>query len=236
MKVAHKNAAGDYLNRNYETIPLKNISINYQFFFSNLFEEGNAVSIIIKTKEEPKVITLNNFVLDSEIYEKFFSDKKLLEGFVDIFDNEDNQENENDESIDQVIKIFQEARGKNDDLSELDVELKEGKLLVKLLLGNDKTDKKFEKFVQEKLQIMDEKNKDIYFEHIGDNFYSKNYIGFKSVQDIDKFMKFDFNIYKKTFPTYDGAVCAGVGIIFLPIIILVMSILLCKDRNEWIWK
>ena len=98
MKVAHKNAAGDYLNRNYETIPLKNISINYQFFFSNLFEEGNAVSIIIKTKEEPKVITLNNFVLDSEIYEKFFSDKKLLEGFVDIFDNEDNQENENDES------------------------------------------------------------------------------------------------------------------------------------------
>ena len=42
-----------------------------------------------------------------------------------------------------------------------------------------------------------EENNDIYYNHIGDNFYVKNYIGFKSKEDINKFMNFDFDIYKK---------------------------------------
>ena len=46
----------------------------------------------------------------------------------------------------------------------------------------------------------DEENIDIYFNHIGDNFYVKNYIGFKKVEDINKFLKFDYSIYKKKFP------------------------------------
>ena len=62
--------------------------------------------------------------------------------------------------------------------------------------------KEFEKFIKEKIAILDEKNNDIYFEHIGDNYYTKNYIGFRNVEDIDKFLRFDFSIYKKIFPSF----------------------------------
>ena len=236
MRVAHKNAAGDYLSKNYYTAPLSNISTNYQFFYSNSFEEGNAVAIIIKTKDEPKVISLNNFVLDSEIYEKIFGDTKLLEEIADFLGIEEEKEKEtkDEEIIDSVIKIFQEVKDLDDDLSELDWGLKGGKLLVKLLLLNyDKQVEKFEKFVKEKIQIMDEKNNDVYYEHIGDNFYSKNYIGFKSVQDIDKFMRFDFDIYKKIFPTFNASTCALVGIVCLSIIIVLMSIFFYKDIDGY---
>ena len=56
--------------------------------------------------------------------------------------------------------------------------------------------KEFEKFIKEKIAILDEKNNDIYFEHIGDNYYTKNYIDFRNVEDIDKFLRFDFSFYK----------------------------------------
>ena len=147
---------------------------------------------------------------------------------------EEEKETKDEEIIDSVIKIFQEVKDLDDDLSELDWGLKGGKLLVKLLLLNyNKQVEKFEKFVKEKIQIMDEKNNDVYYEHIGDNFYSKNYIGFKSVQDIDKFMRFDFDIYKKIFPTFNASTCALVGIICLSIIIVLMSILFYKDIDGY---
>ena len=76
--------------------------------------------------------------------------------------------------------------------------LKGAKLLVKILLTNyNKNVEKFEQFAKEKIEILDEKNNDNFFQHLGDNFYAKNYIGFRSIKDIDKFMRFDFNIYKK---------------------------------------
>ena len=55
-----------------------------------------------------------------------------------------------------------------------------------------------------------------YYNHIGDNFYVKNYIGFKNAEDINKFLKFDYNnILKKKFPPYRFAI--------FPIIILIIS-------------
>ena len=44
LKITHVNAAGEYLSRNYKTVPLNNISTNYQFFYSNEFTEGNGVN------------------------------------------------------------------------------------------------------------------------------------------------------------------------------------------------
>lgn len=76
---------------------------------------------------------------------------------------------------------------------------------------------------------------------MGDNFYSKNYIGFKSVKDIDKFMRFDFNIYKKIFPTFNGSICALIGLIYIAIILVSMFVYfltLIKDNdfdfNPWV--
>lgn len=94
-----------------------------------------------------------------------------------------------------------------DELSLIDLALTGAKLFADVILyiadlAEKKDIKDFEKFVKEKIEILDDKNNDIYFEHIGDNFYSKNYIGFKNVEDIDKFLRFDFSIYKKIFPSF----------------------------------
>ena len=35
---------------------------------------------------------------------------------------------------------------------------------------------KFEKFVEEKLEILDDDNNDLFFNHIGDTFFTKNCI------------------------------------------------------------
>ena len=106
----------------------------------------------------------------------------------------------------------------SEELSEMSLQLKGTKLLIKILLYAYSD--RFEKFVKEKIQIFDEKNKDIYYEHIGDNFYSKNVIGFRTVQDIDKFLRFDFSIYKNIFPNILCAKFALVGLIIISVLIL----------------
>jgi hypothetical protein len=225
MRVAHINSAEDYFNANYKTTPLTNVSKNYQFFYSNEFYEENAVTIIIKTKDEPKYVSLNNFILDSNTYEDLFSDEEFLEDIVDIFGMKDEKTKDENDYVDNVITIFEVMKDSTDGFSETDLSLKGAKLLVKVLLTQyDKRVEKFEQFVKEKIEFLDEKNNDVFFQHLGDNFYSKNYIGFKSVQDIDKFMRFDFNIYKKIFPSYNGSICALTGIIFLAIIIVCLFI------------
>ena len=85
MRVVHTNIASDYLSQNYKTSPLTNISNNYQFFYSNEFNDGNGVTIIIKTRDEPKFINMNNFVLDAETYEKIFGDEEYLKEIGDVF-------------------------------------------------------------------------------------------------------------------------------------------------------
>ena len=243
MRIAHINVAEEYLNSNYKTVPLTNVSKNYQFFYSNEFYDGNAVAVIIKTKDEPKYISLNNFILDSETYENIFGNDVFLKDIADflgIEEEDKNTKNENDVT-DDVIKIFQEV-SELADVSEVGMILKGAKLLVKLLLTNyNEGVERFEKFVKEKIEILDEKNNDIFFQHLGDNFYSKNYIGFKSVKDIDKFMRFDFNIYKKIFPTFNGSICALIGLIYIAIILVSMFVYfltLIKDNdfdfNPWV--
>ena len=217
MKVAHSTVASTYLDNGYKTAPLDEISPNYQFFYSNNFNEGNGVVIIIKTKDEPKFIRLNNFVLDSELYKELFGDDELLKDIADILGVGEEETSEG-EIVDTVIKIFQVINEVEEVISEFDWKLKGAQLLVKVLLREyNKRVERFQNFVKEKIEILDEKNNDIYYEHIGDNFYSKNYIGFKSVQDIDKFLRFDYEIYKKIFPNFSAANAALAPVIILSI-------------------
>ena len=48
-------------------------------------------------------------------------------------------------------------------------------------------------------RINDTENNDIYFKSIGENYFIKNYIGFESIEEFDKFNRIDFNLYKNTF-------------------------------------
>ena len=81
--------------------------------------------------------------------------------------------------------------------------------------------------------ILDDDNNDLFFNHIGDTFYAKNYIGFKSVEDINKFIKFDFSIYKNTFPNFQSISFALTGIIVICVFISVFlySLLTRKDYH-----
>ena len=174
---------------------------------------------------------------------KKFGDEDFLKDIADFLGIEKEDKNTKDENdvVDDVIKIFQEVSELVDD-SEAGLGLKGAKLLVKILLTNyNKNVEKFEKFVKEKIEILDEKNNDNFFQHLGDNFYAKNYIGFRSVKDIDKFMRFDFNIYKKIFPTFNGSICALIGLIYIAIILVSMFVYfltLIKDNdfdfNPWV--
>ena len=119
MKVAHSTVASNYLNNGYETAPLNEISANYQFFYSNNFNEGNAVATIIKTKDEPKFIRVNNFVLDSELYEDIFGDEDLLKDIADILGVGEEETSEG-EIADSVIKIFEVINEVEKVISEFD--------------------------------------------------------------------------------------------------------------------
>ena len=163
-------------------------------------------------------------MLDSELYEEIFGNVKLLKNIADFLGVGEEKTSE-DEIVDPVIKIFEVVNELEEVISEFDWKLKRAKLLVKLLINEyDERVERFQNFVKEKIEILDEKNNDIYYEHIGDNFYAKNYIGFKNVQDIDKFLRFDFEIYKKIFPNFKAANAALAVIIILSIFLAALII------------
>ena len=113
----------------------------------------------------------------------------------------------------------------------MELYLKGAKLLITILNHEyNKMIEKFQKFVDEKLEILDDDNNDLFFNHIGDTFYSKNYIGFKSVEDINKFIKFDFRIYKNTFPNFQSTTYCLVGIILICFFISLFLYCLFTER------
>lgn len=233
LKITHVNAAEEYLSRNYKTTPLNNISTNYQFFYSNEFNKGNGVVMIIKTKDDPKFINVNNFVLDSNTYIEFYEDDaEILKGISNFFGGKIF----GNEVIELFINIFQVVKDFEDQISIIDLALKGAKLYADVIisianLAEKKDIKEFEKFVKKKIEILDEKNNDIYFEHIGDNYYAKNYIGFKSVENIEKFLRFDFGIYKKIFPSF---IVSEIAFYFFLILVFFfgffLGLFLCKPK------
>ena len=244
IKADHLNKENQYLSKNYKSITLSKMSNNYKIFYSNENTEGNVVVLIIQTKGDPKYITKSNFVLDSEAYEEVFGDGELLKQIADVFgvneDEEKKYEEEDDE--DQVTKLFQKLIGDDDEdddgdddidlIGEAELYIKGAKLLITVLNHQyNKMIEKFEKFVEEKLEILDDENNDLFFNHIGDTFYSKNYIGFKSVEDINKFIKFDFSIYKNAFPSFQSIAYCLAGIILICFLILLFLCCLLLGTN-----
>ena len=95
--------------------------------------------------------------------------------------------------------------------------------------------KKFERFkeyIEEKIKESEDENIDIYYNHIGDDFYVKNYIGFKSVKDIKKFLEFDYDIIKNVFPNKATTIVACVYISFIFILLLLIIFLWANKKSE----
>ena len=105
-------------------------------------------------------------------------------------------------------------------------------LLALLTYDYNQKLERFKKFIETKLEEDEEENIDIYFKHIGDNFYAKNYIGFKNAKDINKFLKFDYNIMKKKFPTNTACILALISVIIVSLLFVALLIILSIKEGE----
>ena len=220
LKVDHINKIDQYSSHNYNYVSLSNINDGNVLFYSNNYEEGKIVTIIIKTKDEPKYITNSNFLLDSEAYKDVFGDQKFLNDIADIFGIGGDKAEAKNEVINDAVTIFQIVN-QADGISLADFAIVGAKLLLNIINNEyNKKIEKFDKYVKEQIQILDEENIDKFFEHIGYSYYVKNYIGFKNVEDINKFMKFDFNIYRQKFPSFKATNFALSGLIIMCFIIV----------------
>ena len=108
-------------------------------------------------------------------------------------------------------------------------------LLVLLTDSYNQQLERFKKYIERRLE--EDEEVDIYYNHIGDNFYVKNYIGFKNAEDINKFLKFDYNILKKKFPSNITATLAVVliAIICFFFIFLLFFIICCSYETIFHW-
>ncbi len=224
LKVDHINKIDQYSSHNYNYVSLSNINDGNVLFYSNNYEEGKIVTIIIKTKDEPKYITNSNFLLDSEAYKDVFGDQKFLNEIADIFGIGGDKTEAKNEVINDAVTIFQIVN-QADGISLADFAIVGAKLLLNIINNEyNKKIEKFDKYVKEQIQILDEENIDKFFEHIGYSYYVKNYIGFKNVEDINKFMKFDFNTYRQKFPSFKATNFALSGLIIMCFIIVIVVI------------
>ena len=159
VKVDHINKAFQYSSQNYSSVSLDNIPDNHKLFYSNNYDEGNAVTIIIKTKDEPKYLTNNNFILDSEAYKEILGDQDFLNSIADVLGLRDDKKEKDDEDVaDKIITEFQIIKDVGDDHDFSDVVLKGAKLLYTIKIINNKKVEKFDKYVKEQIEILDEEN------------------------------------------------------------------------------
>lgn len=174
-----------------------------------------------KTYEQPKYIDYDNLQFDIDFMTKFFDETASdIENFA---------KSENSKMlIRRLISI---------DISEI-VELVSNifSIFEKIseLINKYSESKKFDKFMDFVVKKIDndENNYDNYFLPIGDNCYVKNYIGFKTIEDINKFVKLDFNIYKKIFPNQVSSRFAVFGfIVSILLIAISISLLILEEKN-----
>ena len=177
-----------YLNNKYKAVSFNNITYNYNLYYSTNYTNSNITVSLKRGEKIPKYITINNFVLDTKAYidqygeigtyglnlEEPFSNRSQT-SLADIA-----KEMSGDDNSDNIGSIF-------------------STLLAVVSYRSNKKFEAFMSYVEEKLKT-ENKNDDIYYEYIGEDIYIKNYIGFRSIEDIDKFMNYDFDIYKDIFP------------------------------------
>ena len=139
MKVDSNEKTEFYLNSNYSTTKLSNISSNYNFFYSKDFKNWKAKVSIIKIEEvESKYMTLENFIIDYETYKYHFNNLQKKEESSTLFGN-NNYKNDDitevKETIIKIIKLFLED--KNEIVFELITLGPKGLLYFIKLLSKD---------------------------------------------------------------------------------------------------
>ena len=187
-----------YINNNFEEIALNNLTYNYHLYSSNKFTNSNIIVTLRKEGTNPKYITMNNFYLDSNAYIDEYG--PIGSYGINIEERFNNPNQTYDFQLSKSILDIFEVKGL-------------GKIFATLFgissYFSNNNYEEFMSYIEE--QLREEKNNDdIYYQYIGEEIYIKNYIGFRSIEDIDLFINFDFNIYKDLFPTRAAYIMACV--------------------------
>ena len=199
----------------------ENLIYNYKFYYSNESLDGNSMVSLLFSDEYPKYITINNFIVDKAAYKDNYGD--------DLTNNNNNDNKNNNgltiaESITNIIVSDNYAE-------EL---IKASFTIFSLIQDADNDKEKFKKYVEEQLETK-ENVIDKYYINVGENAYIKNYIGFKSLDDINKFSNFDYDIYKDNYPTkpaYNYAYANGIIHIIFLILWIVLYILIYEEGSK----
>jgi len=175
----------------------ENLIYNYKFYYSNESLDGNSIVSLLYTEEEPKYITSNNFIVDLAAYKDNYDE--------DLNNNNNNKNDNGMEFGENLINIIVSD-------NYLESILKASYTLYNLITDADNDKEKFKEYVEEQLET-EENDIDKYYINVGENAYIKNYVGFKSLDDINRFFNFDYNIYKYNYPTrtaYKLALTSGI--------------------------
>ena len=199
----------------------ENLIYNYKFYYSNESLDGNSIVSLLYTEEEPKYITSNNFIVDLAAYKDNYDE--------DLNNNNNNKNDNGMEFGENLINIIVSD-------NYLESILKASYTLYNLITDADNDKEKFKEYVEEQLET-EENDIDKYYINVGENAYIKNYIGFKSLDDINRFFNFDYNIYKYNYPTrtaYKLALTSGIlGVIcFFPLSIMFCGFLFMAYEDK----
>ena len=217
----YSSNSNSYLNDGYQIASnLSYLSYNYYLYYSNTQSYGNAVIMLAKSINRPLYIDYYNFYLDVDAFNDVFKNIKIVK--KDAIDKGRRILDDNDEGLEEAVEL---ALGVGEtvvgNLIEILANYAENKKLKKLL---DYIIKKIEK---------DDDNIDIYFRNIGDNYYTKNYIGFQSISDLENFLNMDFDIYNSSFPNKPCGIFAILCfIVFFVIIILYAVGIISKCHKD----
>lgn len=217
LNVDLKSERNKYLNNDYKEIYNKNLIYNYQFYYSNKSIDNSIIVSILFSPIKPNYITISNFVIDIESYEDII-------GVLPAFNEEDDKKSEINKGIQNIII---DVISNGEPLQTAIV-----KLVFSLLsftsnkLKTKENIKNFRKYAEQRIK-KEENIVDKYFINIGKNIYIKNYIGFKSLKDIETFMNFDYKKrYNEIFPS-KNVIKVSIAFLILDIFFILVQSLFC---------
>jgi hypothetical protein len=212
-----------YLSLGYNIRQVDYLTYNYKFYYTNSSIYGNAIVILKKTMSPPKYFDYDNIYFENQFIYDFFGINNSDSDINLIMQQKINRRRMDVSDVKSIVEMVGQIFSFFKDIIGIIREYSDN--------GN------FEEFLEYVVEkIEEENNTDIYYKPIGDNCYIKNYIGFDTSEDIERFLDINFDIYKKTFPNKLTATFAIVGFILFFSILIVCTIIIIKYENTSIDK
>jgi hypothetical protein len=208
-----------YLSLGYNIRQVDYLTYNYKFYYTNSSIYGNAIVILKKTMSPPKYFDYDNIYFENQFIYNFFGVNNSDSDINLIMQQKINRRRMEVSDVKSIVEIVGQIFSFFKDIIGI----------IREYSDNEKFEE-FLEYVVEKIE--EENNTDIYYKPIGDNCYIKNYIGFDTSEDIERFLDINFDIYKKTFPNKLTARFAIVGFVFsFSIIIGCIVLLIANDKS-----